>query len=68
MTVTARQLVVLANGEVRIPDAASQVAHGHRAPDEVVKIVVPAGKSWVLVEVQIEAERVQAQSPFANRL
>lgn len=51
-----RQLVVMADGELRIP-AGGQVAHGHRPPDEHIKIVVPASKRWVLVEVEVEIDQ-----------
>ena len=50
-----QQLVVMANGEVRIPTG-GEVAHGHRLPDEHIKIVVPAGKRWLLIEVEVELE------------
>jgi hypothetical protein len=56
MKSSIRQFVVLANGELRIPEGAGQVAHGHRPPDEHIKIVIPANKNWVLVEVEVEAE------------
>jgi hypothetical protein len=53
---TVQQLVVMASGEVRVPPMGSEVAHGHHAPDEHVRIVMPAGKKWLLVEVEVELE------------
>jgi hypothetical protein len=54
-----QQLVVMADGEVRIPTG-GEVAHGHRPPDERIKIVVPASKRWVLVEVEVEVEEARS--------
>jgi hypothetical protein len=51
-----QQLVVMANGEVRVPPMGSEVAHGHRAPDEHIKIVMPAGKNWLLLQIDIELD------------
>jgi hypothetical protein len=59
MKTTIRQLVVMANGEVRIPPSTGEVAHGHRSPDERIKIVMPANKRWILVELEIESEEVE---------
>jgi hypothetical protein len=55
MKTATQQLVVMANGEVRIPPT-TEIAHGHRVPDERVKIVMPASKAWLLVEVEVELE------------
>jgi hypothetical protein len=69
MTVAVHQLVVLANGDVRIPPSGTgQVAHGHRTPDGIVKIVVPASKNWVLVQLEIEVDHGNAPSSLANVL
>jgi hypothetical protein len=65
MKKTVQQLVVMANGEVRIPTG-GQVTHGHRPPDEHIKIVVPANKRWLLVEVEVETE--EARPPGIARL
>jgi hypothetical protein len=51
-----QQLVVMANGEVRVPPMGSAVAHGHHAPDEHITIVMPPGKNWILVEVEVQLE------------
>jgi hypothetical protein len=51
-----QQLVVMADGEVRIPPMGSEVAHGHHVPDERITIVMPAGKNWLLVEVEVQQE------------
>ena len=59
MKATVRQLVVMANGEVRIPPDTGKVAHGHRPPDERIKIVVPADKPWLLVELEVESEEAE---------
>jgi hypothetical protein len=56
-----QHVVVMANGEVRVPPAGSEVTHGHRSPDEHIKIVMPANKRWLLVEIEVELE--EAQSP-----
>jgi hypothetical protein len=64
MKKAVQQLVVMASGEVRIPDG-GQVAHGHRPPDQHIKIVVPAGKRWLLVEVEVEIEEAPP-SPIAG--
>jgi hypothetical protein len=56
-----QHLVVMADGEVRVPPYGSAVAHGHKAPDQHIKIVMPANKSWLLLEVEVELE--QAESP-----
>jgi hypothetical protein len=58
MSKAVQQLVVMADGELRIP-AGGQVAHGHRTPDEHIKIVVPANKRWLLVEVEVEVEEAR---------
>ena len=52
-----QHLVVMASGEVRVPPMGSAVAHGHRAPDHHIKIVMPADKKWLLLEVQVELEQ-----------
>ena len=63
MTRSVHQLVVLANGELRIPpQGPGQVAHGHRSPDEQIKIVVPANRTWVLVELEVEPEEAEPPS------
>jgi hypothetical protein len=62
-----QQFVVMANGDVRIPEGTSEVGHGHRAPDEKIKIVVPAAKHSVLVEVEVELEE-PATPGIATRL
>lgn len=65
MTTTVRQLVVMANGEVRIPPSTSEVAHGHVPPDERLKIVMPASKRWLLVELEVELEEAEpTKGPF----
>jgi hypothetical protein len=61
MKTTIRQLVVMANGEVRIPPSAGEVAHGHRSPDERIKIVMPADKQWLLVELEVELEEAESR-------
>jgi hypothetical protein len=58
MKKAVQQLVVMASGEVRIPTG-GEVTHGHRPPDEHIKIVVPADKRWLLVEVEVEVEEAQ---------
>jgi hypothetical protein len=58
MKKAVKQLVVMADGDVRIPTG-GEVAHGHRHPDEHIKIVVPAGRRWVLVEVEVEIEEAR---------
>jgi hypothetical protein len=50
------QLVVLANGEIRVPESTGLVAHGHRDADQQIKIVMPANRNWVLVEVEVDGE------------
>ena len=62
MNPTVHQLVVLANGELRIPDAKGQVTHGHRSPDHHIKIVMPANQNWLLVELEVEPEEVMPPS------
>jgi hypothetical protein len=65
MTTAIRQLVVMADGEVRIPPGDSQVAHGHVPADQRLKIVMPADKRWLLVELQIEVgEQEPPRGPF----
>ena len=59
-----RQLVVMADGDVRIPPSTGEVAHGHVSSDERIKIVMPAGKRWLLVELEVEFEEAEAPSPF----
>jgi hypothetical protein len=44
----------MADGDVRIPIDMSSVAHGHRAPDQVVTIVMPAQKNWLLIELEVQ--------------
>lgn len=56
-----QHLVVMASGEVRVPPMGSAVAHGHRAPDQHIKIVMPANRNWLLLEIEVEHE--QAESP-----
>jgi hypothetical protein len=51
-----QQLVVMRDGEIRIPPRDAVVAHGHRSPDQRLKITVSAGKPWTLVEVEVEVE------------
>ena len=51
-----QQLVVMASGEVRVPPMGSNVAHGHRPPDQHLKIVMPANKPWILLEVDVQVE------------
>jgi hypothetical protein len=53
---TVQQLVVMANGEVRVPPMGSEVAHGHHAPDEHIKIVMPANRPWLLLEVEVQLD------------
>jgi hypothetical protein len=60
-----QQVVVMANGEVRIPPEGN-VAHGHVPPDEHIKIKMPANKLWILVEVEVDLE--QAEEPGIARL
>lgn len=60
MKTAVQQLVVMANGEVRIPPSTAEVAHGHRPPDERIKIVVPANKPWLLVELEVELEEIES--------
>jgi hypothetical protein len=67
MKTAVRQLVVMANGEVRIPPSTGEVAHGHRPPDERIKIVMPADKRWLLVELEVEFEEVETPAPFPER-
>jgi hypothetical protein len=65
MSTAVRQLVVMANGEVRLPPGTAQVAHGHVSPDERLKIVMPAGKRWLLVELEVESAEAEApRGPF----
>jgi hypothetical protein len=64
MTTAVRQLVVMPNGELRIPPLMSEVAHGHVSPDERLRIVMPADKRWLLVELEIEVEETAPTSPF----
>jgi hypothetical protein len=65
MSTAVRQLVVMPNGAVRIPPITGEVAHGHVSPDERIKIVMPAGKRWLLVELEIEVEEAEPpQGPF----
>jgi hypothetical protein len=59
-----RQIVVMADGEVRIPPSEGAVAHGHRPADERIKIVVPAGKRWLLVELELELEEAEPPGPI----
>ncbi len=56
MGTTTRQFVVMTNGDLRIPEGTSQVGHGHRTPDQKIKVVMPAEKHSVLVEVEVELE------------
>jgi len=49
----------MADGEVRIPSGTGEIAHGHRPPDERIKIVMPASKRWLLVELEVELEEVE---------
>jgi hypothetical protein len=51
-----QQLVVMASGEVRVPPMGSEVAHGHHPPDQHIKIVMPANKPWLLLEVEVQLE------------
>ena len=67
MSKSVHQLVLLANGELRIPDGTgpegtTQVAHGHRTPDEQISIVMPANKNWILIELHVESEEVAPPS------
>lgn len=64
MSTSVRQLVVMADGEVRIPPRTSEVAHGHRAPDQHLKIVMPAGQRWLLVELEVEIEEPAPPGPI----
>jgi hypothetical protein len=64
MSTAVRQIVVMADGEVRIPPSTGEVAHGHVSPDERIKIVVPANKRWVLVELELEFDEAETPSPF----
>jgi hypothetical protein len=57
MKAAFRQIVVMADGEVRILPSTGAVAYGHRPPDERIKIVVPADKRWLLVELELELGR-----------
>jgi hypothetical protein len=45
----------MANGEVRIPTG-GEVAHGHMSADKHIKIVMPASKRWLLVEIEVESQ------------
>jgi hypothetical protein len=63
-----QQLVVMRDGEIRIPPRDALVAHGHRSPDQRLKITVPAGKPWMLVEVEVEFEQTEAPSAAARLL
>ena len=67
MKTVVHQVVVMANGDVRIPEGTSEVGHGHRSPDTQVKIAMPANKSWILVEVEVELEEVESPS-IASKL
>ena len=60
MKTATRQIVIMADGDVRIPPSTGPVAHGHRPPDEHIKITVPAGKRWLLVELELELEEAEA--------
>jgi hypothetical protein len=60
MKTKTRQIVIMADGDVRIPPSTGPVAHGHRPPDEHIKITVPAGKRWLLVELELELEEAEA--------
>ncbi|HEU5385624.1 MAG TPA: hypothetical protein VFV73_06960 [Streptosporangiaceae bacterium] len=60
MKTETRQIVIMADGDVRIPPSTGPVAHGHRPPDEHIKITVPAGKRWLLVELELELEEAEA--------
>ena len=60
MKPTVHQLVVLANGFAFL--GTSQVGHGHRSPDHHVKIVMPANKNWLLVQLDVESEVVMPPS------
>lgn len=65
MTTAVRQLVVMPDGEVRIPPLTAQVAHGHVPPDERLKVVIPASKRWLLVELEIEVQEAEPPTgPF----
>lgn len=59
MKTEKRQIVIMADGDVRIPPSTGPVAHGHRPPDEHIKITVPAGKRWLLVELELELEEAE---------
>jgi len=59
MKTATRQIVIMADGDVRIPPSTGPVAHGHRPPDEHIKITVPAGKRWLLVELELELEEAE---------
>jgi hypothetical protein len=59
MKTETRQIVIMADGDVRIPPSTGPVAHGHRPPDEHIKITVPAGKRWLLVELELELEEAE---------
>jgi hypothetical protein len=60
MKTVVKQLVVMGNGELRIPEGTSQVGHGHRSPDRQIKITMPANTISLLVEVEIELEEVES--------
>jgi hypothetical protein len=65
MKTAVRQLVVMANGEVRIPPSTGEVAHGHVSPGERLKIVMPVSKRWLLVELEVEFQEAEpAKGPF----
>ncbi len=65
MKTSVRQLVVMADGEVRIPPSTGEVAHGHVLPDERLKLVMPATKRWLLVELEVELEEAEPpRGPF----
>ena len=67
MKTVVRQLVVMGNGDLRIPEGTSQVGHGHRSADRQIKITVPANTTSLLVEVEIELEEAE-HTGIASRL
>jgi hypothetical protein len=59
------QLVVLADGEIRLPPEGGPVTHGHRSPDHQITIEMPANKKWLLVEMQVEVEEAGSEGTEA---
>jgi len=53
------ELVIMSNGEVRSPNGTGAVAHGHKPADQKIKIVLPPGKNWLLVEVEVEVQEAE---------